>query len=346
MGYLDFLRRFTTAFFSNLATLVFSLVLAIIVWSAANQSNDPIITRTLDLPITAIGSLSPDGDANFEEDTVRITIQGPTSETNPLSARNFTAVINRSTLPFGISDVEVDVQPIDKELNVEILAREPQTITVEAIQIVSVEVPVNVSVIGDVARGYERGEPVVDPESIVVTGPENEVNRLKDARINLFLESPREDYVVVRRPSWINRDDQSVALGNLETEVSEVTISIEVNQTEGVKVVPVVASWTGTPPNGYRLLAINVEPQTALVTGSPTLLEQTQSIETEMIDISGAIESFEQRVALSLPAGIVLDEVQPVVISVEIEPIVTSDVVRKDVEIRALGEGLTVTVQT
>ena len=346
MRYLDFLRRFTTAFFSNLATLIFSLVLAIIVWSAANQANDPIITRTLDLPITTKGLLSADGDINFEEDTVRITIQGPASETSTLSARNFSAAIDQSTLPFGVSDIEVDVQPIEDNLNIEILAREPQTITVEAIQVVSVEVPVSVSVIGDVARGYERGEPVVDPETILVTGPENEVNRLKEARVNLFLESPREDYVVVRRPSWVNNDDQLVALGNLETSASEVTISVEVNQTAGVKVIPVVASWTGTPPNGYRLLAINVEPQTALVSGSPTLLEQTQSIETEIIDISGATESFEQRVPLTLPAGIVLDEVQPVVVSVEIEPIVTSDVVRKEVEVRALGEGLTVTVQT
>lgn len=345
-SYLDFLRRFTAAFFSNLVTLMFSFVLAIIVWSAANQANDPISTRTLDLPIEIEGLLTADGEVDLNEDTVRITLQGPESVTNQLAARDFNAFIDQSALPFGQSDVEVQVRPVEEELNIKILAREPQTITVDAIQVVSVEVPVSVSIIGDVALGYEREEPVVDPEFILVTGPENEVNRLKEARINLFLESPREDYVVVRRPSWINRDDQSIALGSLETSASQVTISVEVNQTEGVKVIPVVASWTGTPPNGYRLLAINVEPQTALVSGSPTLLEQTQSIETETIDISGATESFEQRIPLNLPAGIVLDDVQPVVVSVEIEPIVTSDVIRKGVEIRALGEGLTVTVQT
>ncbi|MEM8858366.1 MAG: CdaR family protein [Chloroflexota bacterium] len=346
MHYVDFLRRFATALFSNIATLVFSFVLAIIVWSAANQASDPIITRTLDLPIEKEGLLSDDGEVDLAGESVRITIQGPTSETNPLVARDFKAFIDQATLPFGESDVEVEVQQVVENLNIEILAREPQTITVEAIQVVSVEIPVSVSVIGDVARGYERGEPVVDPETILVTGPENEVNRLDEARINLFLESPREDYVVVRRPTWINADDQSVPLGNLETSASEVTVAIEVNQTEGVKVVPVVASWTGTPPSGYRLLAIDVEPQTALVSGSPILLDQTQSIETEIIDISGATESFEQRVPLNLPLGVILDEVQPVVVSVDIEPIVTSDVVRKEVEIRALGEGLTATVQT
>ncbi len=346
MGTFDYLRRFTAALLSNIATLALSFILALIVWSAANRANDPIMTRTVELPIIKQGLLSVDGEVNLGQDSVRLTFQGPTSEASSLLASDFTAFIDRATLPIGESVAEVQIVAKDTDLAIEFLAQEPQSIAVDAIPIVSVEIPVDVTIRGGVAIGYEQGNVVVDPPTILLTGPENEVSRISSARVNLFLESQREDFVSERIPTWLGPDEQTVGLGGLQPSVSEVTISIEINQTAGVKVVPVIADWTGTPPNGYRLLAIDVEPQTALISGSPSDLDQTQSIETEIIDISGAIESFEQRVALNLPEGIELDQVQPVVLSVEIEPILTSDVIRKEVEVRALGEGLTVTLQT
>lgn len=346
MGTLDYLRRFAAALLSNIATLALSFVLALIVWSAADRANDPIITRTIEVPITKQGLLAGDGEVNFAEKVVRLTFQGPTSIANPLVPGNFIAYIDRSTLPFGESEAIIQVEATEPNLNIEILAQEPAVILVNAIPTISVEIPIEVSIRGDVARGYEQGGILIDPQSILVTGPENEVNRLATARINVFLESARENFTGVRTPSWFGPSGEPIPLGNLETSTDEVAVSVEVNQTAGVKVVPVIANWIGTPPSGYRLLAIDVEPQTALISGSPTLLEQTQSIETELIDISGAIAPFEQRVALELPPGIQLDEVQPVVLSVDIEPILTTDVVRKEVEVRALGEGMTVTLQT
>ena len=346
MGSIEYLRRFAAALLSNIATLALSFVLALIVWSAADRANDPIITRTLELPVEKHGFLPTEGNADLSQESVRLTFQGPTSVANPLLGSDFDAFIDQSNLPLGESEAVIQIVPKDSSLNIEILAQEPETVMVNAIPIISVDIPVNVSVRGEVARGYEQGEIVIDPQTILVTGPQDEVNRLASARATIFLESARDDFNGVRTLTWLGPNQEAVALGDLETSTNEVAVSVEVRQTEGVKVVPVIADWTGTPPNGYRLLAIDVEPQTALISGSPSLLEQTQSIETEKIDISGAIESFEQRVALSLPAGIQLDEVQPVVMSIEIEPILTSDVVRKQVEVRALGEGLTVTLQT
>lgn len=346
MGTFDYLRRFTTALLSNIATLALSFILAIIVWSAANRANDPIITSTIEIPIAKQGLLSVDGETTLDEDSVRLTFQGPTSIAGPLLASDFTAFVDRSTLPLGESEATVQIVPNDPNLTIEILAQEPQTVVVNAIPIVTIEIPVKPSVRGEVARGYEMGGTVVDPNVILITGPENEVNRIASAEVSLFLESSRESVSVERVPTWLGPDQRPVALGNLETNVSEVTVSIEVKQTAGVKVVPIIATWQGEPPDGYRLLAIDVDPQTALITGSPSLLDQTQSIETEEIDISGAVESFDERVPLNLPEGVELDEVQPVILSVEIEPILTSDVIRKDVEVRALGEGLTMTLQT
>jgi YbbR domain-containing protein len=67
-------------------------------------------------------------------------------------------------------------------------------------------------------------------------------------------------------------------------------------------------------------------------------------LETEPIDISGLTETFRDQVALALPEGITLEESQPVFVTIEIESISSTSIVRKMPEIRALAEGLTATV--
>ena len=340
------IRRFIGALLSNTATLLFSFILALIIWNVANRANDPLTTRILELPIRIDGLLPSDGNVSLEEDTVRLTVEGAQSIAGALSASDFVAIVDQSKLPFGNSLAEIEVSAVDEGLNVDILAQDPSEVAVNAVPIISQEIPVKVSLVGEVARGYEQGDIIVDPAMILVTGPEDEVNRLDAARISVFLESPREDYMVVRPPTWLGSDGRPVGLGHVSTNVSEVTVSIAVNQIEGFKVVPIIADWVGVPPTGYRLLGIEVEPESALVSGLPTILDGVQSIRTDTINISGTVESFEQPITLDLPQGVVLNDIQSVVVQFDIEPILSSDVVRKSVEIRALGEGLTATLQT
>ena len=100
-------------------------------------------------------------------------------------------------------------------------------------------------------------------------------------------------------------------------------------------------NWSGTPANGYRLLGINVFPPSVLVQGLPTRLSQITQISTEPIDITGLTGTFTQTVTLALPAGISLDEVQVVSVVVEIEPIFTTSVYNRPIEVIGLSRDLT-----
>ena len=102
---------------------------------------------------------------------------------------------------------------------------------------------------------------------------------------------------------------------------------------------PVTVNFVGEPAPGYRLLDVKVEPSSVQVTGSPAQIDELR-VQTESVDISGLDESESRRVTLDLPNGVEMVEVQPVVVTVEIEPILSSDVVRRPVEVRALGEDL------
>lgn len=334
--------RLVKSLAANVATLLLSFILAAGIWVVAVREADPVDQRRLDdIPVQVIAR-PPDSSVGGIPDTVEVQVEGPTSVVSTLTIADFTAEVDLSGVSPGVTEVPVNVR--HGEDLVEIVWQSEERIAVDVEPIVSRDVPVRVEVRGNAARGYELGELFLDPAEIVVTGVASRVESLAEARITAFLDSPQQDATLTRRPVFYDRQGNIVSVNNLDLSADEVQVTIPVNQLAGFAAKPIIVDWEGDPAQGYRLLDVNVEPDSVLVTGPPGLLESLSQIRTEPIDITGLRESVTQTVALALPAGIELDEVQPVLVEIVIEPILTTNVVRKTPEIRALGEGLTVTL--
>ena len=334
--------RLVKSLAANVATLLLSLILAAGIWVVAVRDADPVDQRQLDdIPVQVIAR-PPNSAISGIPDTVEVQVEGPTSIVSTLTIADFTAEVDLSGVSPGISEVPVNIR--HGEDLIEIVWQSEERIAVEIEPIVSRDIPVHAEVRGSAARGYELGELFIDPAEIVVTGVASRVESLAEARITAFLDSPQQDVTLTRRPVFYDRQGNIVSVTNLDVSADDVVVTVPVNQQAGFAAKPIIVDWEGEPAQGYRLLDVDVEPDSVLVTGPPGLLESLSRIRTEPIDITGLQESVTQTVALALPAGIELDEVQPVLVEIVIEPILTSHVVRKTPEIRALGEGLTVTV--
>lgn len=335
--------RFLRSLVSELATFLLALLLAVIIWTAAVQANDPITSRSLELPIEQRGLLPAEGEVILQESSVRLTVEGPTSVLRPLTDADFAAYVDLSQISFGQSEVPIVLEYSASQ--VEVVFQEPTITQATAEAIIDREIAVDIQLRGDVARGHTMGEASSDPPSILVSGPASRVNQLLDANVSIFLDSPREDFVQVRRPIFHNRDGRVASLSGLTLSTEEVLVTIPVREVEGVAEKAIIVNWSGSLAAGYRLLNVTVEPNSQLVSGAPAVLAAVRNISTEAIDISGLDESFTLPVALNLPEGVQLEEVQPVVVSFEIEPIYGTTVIRRIPELRALGEGLTAVVE-
>jgi YbbR domain-containing protein len=330
------------SFFSYLLTLLFAFLIALIIWFVAIRESDPLSNKSLLLPVETRGVLPAEGSVRLDDDTVRIFVEAPQSILAPLTSQDFAAYIDLASVPWGESVVPIQVELLADR--VQVVLQEPQTTRVVAEQYIDRQVPVQVLVRGNPARGHEAGTPVVEPETVLVSGPEPRVNQLARAEVSVLIDGAREDVVMVRRPTFYDRNGVVVSMTGLEMSVEEVTVVVPIDEVEGVAEVPIIVNWVGEPALGYRLLQVSAEPQSVLISGAPTVLENVRAVPTEVIDIAGLNASFEQRVTLALPPDVELAEVQPVLASFEIEPILTTSVLREEPEIRALGVGLTATV--
>jgi YbbR domain-containing protein len=312
---------------ANFISLLLSLILAVFIWSVAVRDNDPEDSIQLEVPLQVIGRPAEHTVTGIP-DSVGIGLRGPESVINQLSREDFVAELDLTEVGPGETAV-----PINVRFNVqaiELVWQVPQETAVLIERLVTREVPVQLDVEGSVARGYVMGETFVDPGAISVSGVASRVDALAEARVTVFLDNPQQDVVVTRRPIFFDQQGNITSVSSLDVSTDQVVVTVPVDQLAGFAAKPIIVNWQGEPAQGYRLLDVSVEPDSVLVTGSPEQLDRLTRVQTEPIDISGLRESRTMQVALDLPSGVELDEVQPVFVEIEIEPILTSSVMDVD----------------
>lgn len=323
---------------ANVTTFLLAIVLALVIWAAAVRASDPVETRILEINVETVGMPSQATLLTRPPRTIFITIEGPSSAIADVSPSDFVAIVGLSDVPYSETEVPINVEYLGSDDQVNIISQSPETAVVRMEQIITQNIPVSLHVRGEVARGHRIGQTRVEPDVIQVTGPAPRVNTLSEGRVTIFVDDAREDISEVRSPTFYDSEGNVVSVVGLTMDPTEVEAIIPVVQLAGFAEKPVTVNWIGEPGSGYRLLDVRAEPNSVQVTGAPDELENLR-VETEPIDISGMTESDTFQATLDLPSGIGLVEVQPIIVTVEIEPIVTSDVVRRPVEVRALGEG-------
>jgi len=323
-------------YLSKMTSVMLAIVLAIIIWATAIRANDPEDTTTLEIPIEVVGT-PPDAElVSRPPDVIRLTIQGPASTLENVSPDDYQAIIDLSDVPYGDMTVQIQLHG-DVDL-VEVVSWFPEDTVIEMEQIVTREIPIIFQIRGEVARGHRTGEERIEPETVQITGPAPRVDQISEGRVIVFLDDAREDITERRRPTFYDSQGNVASVVGLTVDPAEVEVIIPVEELAGFAEKPITVNWIGEPAQGYRLLDVNVEPSSVQVTGLPATLEALR-IQTEPIDISGLNDTEVRQVSLDLPDGVQLVDIQPVVVTVEIEPILSSSVVQRPVEVRALGDG-------
>lgn len=324
-------------FATNLASFLLALLLAIFIWSTASETQDPVRTRFIEVPLQYVGVPA---DATLVDvdprQTVQIRLEGPDSLLQEVTPEDFTATIDVSDIPSSES-VPVDIDVVGRKPGVTISFITPEQIDVRLEQEVTREVPVRLDLRGSVARGHSQGEPFLDPPAIRVSGPASLVDRLEFAQVTAFLNNTAETLVEQAQPIFYDVAGRVVGVTGLDISTNEVTVTVPVEELAGFAEKVITVEWIGEPAPGYRLLSVTSNPPTILVEGRPAQVSNLTSVKTEPIDITGLTQSFQQTASLDLPEGITVDPETAVNVNVQIEPVLTTSTFNRVPILRGLN---------
>src|SRR5690606_1856141 len=173
-------------------TFFLALVLAFFIWMSASETEDPIRTRFLEVPVEYVGLPSDTTLVDVDpRQTVQIRLEGPDSVLQDFNPEDFTATVDLSQVPSG-ERVSVNINVTSSQPGAEISFITPEQVEVTLEHQVTGEVPIELDIRGSVARGHTQGEPLLEPQTIRVSGPESLVNQLDFALVTIFLNSTEE----------------------------------------------------------------------------------------------------------------------------------------------------------
>ena len=194
---------------------------------------------------------------------------------------------------------------------------EPRSISVLLDPFSKKIVPVQVKT-GPVADNLDVRQPVLSVQNVEVSGPDSVVKFVVAAQANVAID-----------PQGLNidRDVSLIAvdvLGNVKSPVKvdppTVHVKIAVFTNAKTKALAVNPDVTGTPPTGYVVDTITVDPPIVTVEGDPPELATVQRADTEPIPIGGVTGTISVDVPLTLPAGVLPVGLDTVHVTISVKP--------------------------
>jgi hypothetical protein len=127
--------RLARALLSNITTLLLAVVLALFVWATAIRADDPVETRTFEIPVDVIGKAADAEVVGRPPDSALVTIEGPISALDQAPSSDFRGVIDLSGIPYG--EAELSIEILGDFEQVEIVSVFPETTEIRLEQIIS-----------------------------------------------------------------------------------------------------------------------------------------------------------------------------------------------------------------
>lgn len=337
------MRRFA----ANIRTFLLALVLGLSVWVSAVTSADPDEVRIYPnpIPLEIVGNDPSLIITSNIPSNVEITLRAPRSVWEQLAAQEASVQATLDLSGLGAGEHRVDIQVRVLLRPYQIVLKDPETVTVILEPTATRSLPIDISLSGLPAIGYQTGEVTIDPTEAVISGPESIVNQAVRARVFVNLDGVREN---IDQSSVIQvMDENNTVIRGLTVTPETVQVSVPVSQPSGFRDVAVKVVVKGQIAAGYRLENISVFPPVVTVFASdPELVASLPGIlETQPLDLEDADEDITTRLALNLPENVTLVGAQTVQVTVGISPIQTSlTLLNQPINVIGLTEGLAVQI--
>jgi len=330
----------------NISTLMVAFILASIVWGSAVTSVDPNEQRIFEIPIEVLGQ-----DTNIEimseiQDRLSITLFAPRSILDDLAKEpdDLRAWIDISGLGRGNQTVDVEYTLPEEIRPLRLEEISPVSVNILLEELGSKTIKIQTKTFGEPALGYQKGTINWSDEEVQISGRLSDVENVIAVETSLDITGADEN--IITTIPLLPRDSS----GNLVPEVSlapdRVTVTQTVTLQGGYRNMVVKVVTSGQVAEGYRQSSVSVSPPNVLVFSSDLAMIELLPgyIETEVLDLTDAINDIETVLALNLPENVSVIGDPNIIIQVGVAAIEGSISISRQVEVIGIMPGLDSTI--
>lgn len=326
----------------NLLSLFLSLGLSFVLWAVVVNQQNPEVTKFFEssIPLTVRNIPSGMVVSSVGAETVRVQITTTLDHWNSVAPTSFKAYVDLSKADVGALEYPIKVETTDGQVRVE--STQPATTEVRLAVQKRKTVPVRVNILDSVPFGYEAGAPQITPSQVEVVGPQNQVEAVVTAVIDLQIGGARTGINQSFKPE--PRDAAGKPITGVELNPPLVVVDVPVVQQVAYKLVPVVPDVSGNVALGYQIVGIVPDPTTVTVVGDPQVLDRLSQVSTQPVDVTRLSSDLHKSTSVVLPSGVSLARSQDIVVRVYINAIQSRQVIQVTPTVKGVSADSVATV--
>ncbi|MDD6022585.1 MAG: CdaR family protein [Oscillospiraceae bacterium] len=279
-------------FMNNKFVLVFSILLAIVIWGAASMTVAPEDTRVIENVKVTIEENEDSGYQIFgyQDTYIDVTVKGRRYLISPgaLSADDISVVAKSKYVDYSGKQKLNLTATVKGNNDVKITDMSENSITVyydtPKTSVFPVEVKLN-SNLETVPEGYISLDPIASISNVTVTGPATEINKIEKvvAQVNLDY-SLTETTALEAELQAVTANGSEAKYVSFVDDVENFTVTIPVSK---VVEKPVSVRYLNMPEfYNDNMLEVNIYPKTVKVAAAQSVLDEMESLIIGTIDFS------------------------------------------------------------
>ena len=254
------------------------------------------------MPITIINedSLIQDDLAvdSVSATTVDLTLSGARGDLGDLDADDIQVTVDLYGRHKGNNYVSIDVQ-VPKGISIDNKSIEKIEVVID--DLVTAEKDVKATVKGSLPESTTLGETKIEPESVMVYGTKDNVDKVSYLKASLNADKLSDDSTTIETAiTPVNSKGNEVEYVNLSRSTVEVTAVLA-----KYKEVKLEVKTTGKIDSQYEVSSMTI-PETVEIEGEASVIKNIDTIEASDVDISKVTKSTKIEIKPILPEGVTL----------------------------------------
>lgn len=340
----------------KIVTALLCLLTAFALWTYVVTVVGPEYKDTFrDIPVSYIGmsDLQDKGLMLISEGTPKVTLElsGNRSDLNKLSPANISVTVDLSKIELpGKNALNYSVSyPVNVTQDaVTVQNGSPAGIVVEIVRRKTKEIPVKVETLGTMPEDYIKEKPELELETIRISGPEDVVDRIEEACIQIELNEETKSTITGEFTyTLVDADHEPVDAKYIQVageEAQTITVTIPIKRTKEIPLVIKIIPGGGATEHNSSIV---IDPQTIQISGSEAALEGLEMLEIGTIDLSSVLTEEVKKFPIVLPEGITNETgIAEATVTISFPTLETRTLSVTQFELINVPEGMNVTVNT
>lgn len=286
----------------NFLQKLIALIAAFIMWIFVMEYQDPQINGSYTVPLIVSNApyeLIPICDVK----NVNITVRAPRSYFVRYDANAFRAYANVEGMAEGTHDF---MPQIATPQGFELVETEPQTVTVKLDPLVEKQTPIEIAIMGNIAKDAAVKEIRKSMDIVTLVGPKSFVEKVAKVSGTLNLAGNSSSFEAQVPLNARDEDDKDVA--RIRVVPSVITISVDVESGLKRRIVPVVPELSTA--DGWELSKVTFEPAQIEISGLESVVNSIVTIKSVPFTVQTGQRVFSGTLKLDIPEGVSAKETE------------------------------------